>query len=518
MSSTKSRKDTRAVVALRARYRSPATFEYVQEACCDVSVGGMFIKSDSPAAAGTLLKLECETDTEGAKIRGVARVVWLREAPNEHGPSGMGVKFVKLESGSKDLISHLVQRLADQGVHARSISGAPEAGRQAPSIVGSAAPGAAPTASGAPASGAPSRPASKSSSRPAEAGRVSSQPAVAAPAASGHPTPSAAHIDATAAAQPDSTPASANSPVPAASADDDAGLTSVAGVPESADAQAAHSADVSAQESSAGSPPLAASPDSSAEASAFAEANVPKRSSAGMVWIAVIAATGILLAIIFSDDSRGSSKPNEVAPAQLENEPGVADGPAPADESATTATAAEEPPSAAAAEPEHATNEPAQQPPDEANDQEAPPSAATTTANEGNSQPARGTEQAPEASAEQPGAAEPSEAAAESPPTTGPTVVSASPGDHVISFVSRPEGATIAVGDKSIVAPGQMNIGAMPTRVRVNATKDGFEASSAWVDTDGFKRVKGVFHKRVYMALHVEAPEGDVPAKRARKP
>jgi len=125
--SNKSRKDMRAVVTLVARYRSPTTFEYANEACFDISVGGMFIKSAAPAPAGTLLKLECETENDSdAKIRGVARVVWLRREANEHGPSGMGVKFVKLEAGSRELIESIVQRLADAGVQARSVSAAPE--------------------------------------------------------------------------------------------------------------------------------------------------------------------------------------------------------------------------------------------------------------------------------------------------------------------------------------------------------------------------------------------------------
>lgn len=115
------------MVSLVARYRSPTTFEYASEVCSDVSVGGMFIKSVAPAPAGTLLKLECESDlSKEAQIRGVARVVWQRRESNEHGPAGMGVKFVKLEAGSRELIESIVQRLAEAGVQARSMSAAPE--------------------------------------------------------------------------------------------------------------------------------------------------------------------------------------------------------------------------------------------------------------------------------------------------------------------------------------------------------------------------------------------------------
>jgi hypothetical protein len=111
---SKSRKDERALVSLTARYRSPTTFEYVEEECYDVSVGGMFIRSTTPAPAGTLIKLECDGAVAPGKIRGVARVVWLRRGNGEGGPGGMGVKFVKLEPGSRDLIRRIVQQAGQE--------------------------------------------------------------------------------------------------------------------------------------------------------------------------------------------------------------------------------------------------------------------------------------------------------------------------------------------------------------------------------------------------------------------
>jgi hypothetical protein len=133
------------MVSLVARYRSPTTFEYASEECADVSVGGMFIKSATPAAAGTLLKLECDSDGQeadpDARIRGVARVVWLRREGNENGPSGMGVKFVKLEPGSRELIDKIVRRLSEAGVHARTITSAAPEGGASPSLQPAADPG-----------------------------------------------------------------------------------------------------------------------------------------------------------------------------------------------------------------------------------------------------------------------------------------------------------------------------------------------------------------------------------------
>src|SRR5436190_3629137 len=107
----KNRKSPRAQVSLVARYRSPTAFEFVQEECFDLSLGGMFIRSPAPAPAGTLIKLECDVNGATGTIRGVARVVWLREHSSDGQPAGMGVKFVKLESGAREVIAGILEQL-----------------------------------------------------------------------------------------------------------------------------------------------------------------------------------------------------------------------------------------------------------------------------------------------------------------------------------------------------------------------------------------------------------------------
>jgi hypothetical protein len=107
----KNRRSPRAQVSLVARYRSPTAFEFVQEECFDLSLGGMFIRSPAPAPAGTLIKLECDVNGATGTIRGVARVVWLREHSADGQPAGMGVKFVKLESGAREVIAGILEQL-----------------------------------------------------------------------------------------------------------------------------------------------------------------------------------------------------------------------------------------------------------------------------------------------------------------------------------------------------------------------------------------------------------------------
>jgi len=102
------RRKSRTQVSLVARYRSPTVFDFVEEQCFDLSEGGMFIKSTAPAPTGTLLKIECAVGGGKDVIAGIARVVWLRQEDGADGPRGMGVKFVKLEDGSSQVIAAVI--------------------------------------------------------------------------------------------------------------------------------------------------------------------------------------------------------------------------------------------------------------------------------------------------------------------------------------------------------------------------------------------------------------------------
>src|SRR5689334_2991369 len=110
------RKDPRAkVLSMTVRYKSATVDEFIEHHSHDVSRGGIFIKTPTPFPAGTLLKFEIRLQDEQAVIAGVGRVVWKREpaASNDSSPSGMGVKFIKIDDKSKTLISRLVD--AQQG-------------------------------------------------------------------------------------------------------------------------------------------------------------------------------------------------------------------------------------------------------------------------------------------------------------------------------------------------------------------------------------------------------------------
>src|SRR5271170_5034028 len=112
------RKDRRVkIVSLNVRYKSATVDEFIENHSHDVSKGGIFIKTASPFPPGTLLKFEIRLSGDQAVIAGVGRVVWKRDGTigsNER-PSGMGVKFIKIDDPSKTVIDKLVSTKADAG-------------------------------------------------------------------------------------------------------------------------------------------------------------------------------------------------------------------------------------------------------------------------------------------------------------------------------------------------------------------------------------------------------------------
>lgn len=454
----------------------------------------MFIKSQNPAAAGTLLKLECEAG-ESDKIRGVGRVVWLRSEPNEHGPAGMGVKFVKLEPGSKELIGELVTRLAEAGIEARNISAPPEtvaAARRAPEVatpvsspgsipsaaVRSSIPAAtrspAPGALGASANRSP-MPAIATARAPIPAGGRTPTPAASVPSnGAGALTPAAEPAakltDArTASPQPQRAP---DAPAESVASEQSAAATSVA----SPGATAAADTGAGAQAKPSGSESATAT----RLPSVISVPPPPARRGALRIWLGIVIGVAVLLAIIFADDSTGSSpapaaKSGKPAPsdhAQLSAPP--APPPAAAELSAADSRSTTPGSTSAAGDPPTAQVEPAEQP-------STPPPA--TAAPQPTPQPT-------------------------TPQTATPTAETpaATTGAFVMEFTSRPTGATVTVGDRNVVTPGRLEFGSdMPARVKVIAKKPGFQQSSAWIDHTGFENINGTLVRRVTMILPAEA-------------
>jgi hypothetical protein len=81
--------------------------------CQDLSLNGMFIHTAKPSPRGALIRFECDAGRPEDNFRGTGRVVWQRRKPDSRGPAGMGVRFVRLESGDHDALERIIRQLND---------------------------------------------------------------------------------------------------------------------------------------------------------------------------------------------------------------------------------------------------------------------------------------------------------------------------------------------------------------------------------------------------------------------
>src|SRR5207237_4052716 len=82
----------------------------------NISPTGMYIVSSNPEPPGRVLDLEFRLGDGFEIIQGKGEVVWSRsmaDGPNR--PPGMGIRFVELSEGSKDLIYRIVDRYVQEG-------------------------------------------------------------------------------------------------------------------------------------------------------------------------------------------------------------------------------------------------------------------------------------------------------------------------------------------------------------------------------------------------------------------
>jgi len=108
---TKDRQHVRASVALTARFSGTSETRQYEGVCQNLSRSGLFLGTSRPAPVGAQLKFDCELVEGVARIRGVARVMWVRhEASGAGRPAGMGLRFLNLEPGSDALIADVLAR------------------------------------------------------------------------------------------------------------------------------------------------------------------------------------------------------------------------------------------------------------------------------------------------------------------------------------------------------------------------------------------------------------------------
>lgn len=110
-------RDSRRVpLETRVQFKFDRFSGFLSDFSANISPGGMFIRTRAPQPPGTLLDFEFRLGDGFELIKGSGEVVWVRqedEGPTR--PAGMGLRFLELSLGSKELIYRIVDHHIQQG-------------------------------------------------------------------------------------------------------------------------------------------------------------------------------------------------------------------------------------------------------------------------------------------------------------------------------------------------------------------------------------------------------------------
>ena len=110
-------RDSRRVpIATKVQFKFDRFSGFLSEYSSNISPTGMFIVTRTPEPPGRVLDLEFRLGDGFEIIKGQGEVVWSRTvADGPHRPPGMGLRFLELSPGSKDLIYRIVDQYVLEG-------------------------------------------------------------------------------------------------------------------------------------------------------------------------------------------------------------------------------------------------------------------------------------------------------------------------------------------------------------------------------------------------------------------
>jgi uncharacterized protein (TIGR02266 family) len=98
----------RAELQLLIQYRFDTFDEFMAEYSIDLSVGGMFIKTQKPHDLGSFVYLQFALKDGSRIIEGLGRVMRVNPPGDPDHVAGMGVEFVNFDAESMQLIEEIV--------------------------------------------------------------------------------------------------------------------------------------------------------------------------------------------------------------------------------------------------------------------------------------------------------------------------------------------------------------------------------------------------------------------------
>jgi uncharacterized protein (TIGR02266 family) len=110
-------RDSRRVpLATKVAFKFERFSGFISEFSANISPTGMYITTKTPEPPGSMLDFEFRLGDGFEIIQGKGEVVWSRamaEGPNR--PPGMGIRFLELSEGSKELIYRIVDQYIQDG-------------------------------------------------------------------------------------------------------------------------------------------------------------------------------------------------------------------------------------------------------------------------------------------------------------------------------------------------------------------------------------------------------------------
>jgi len=141
-------RSTRMPLDAVVRLHFQGTVAYQNGFAANVSATGMFVKHPAPPPLGTQLVFEFNLGAERKPVQGAGEVVWVRDkylGPGQ--PAGVGIRFLQLDSQSRDHIAEALFEFLEQSLTEDSLldsSGYSFATEAAPAPAAAADPFAAP--------------------------------------------------------------------------------------------------------------------------------------------------------------------------------------------------------------------------------------------------------------------------------------------------------------------------------------------------------------------------------------
>src|SRR5215203_1766917 len=110
-------RDSRRVpIAAQVTFKFERFAGFISEYSQNISPTGMYISTNQPEPPGSVLDFEFQLGDGFEIIQGKGEVVWIRavsEGPTR--PAGMGIRFLELSDGSKELIYRIVDQYVQDG-------------------------------------------------------------------------------------------------------------------------------------------------------------------------------------------------------------------------------------------------------------------------------------------------------------------------------------------------------------------------------------------------------------------